>query len=104
MIQYLILHKVRGKPAFDIAHKLEFEPDDPRFDEDWWIVSTSGHRAYPSWQKPLYECIETHPQQEDWDYLPDHYQVSKRLPDRIVEVGSSLLDRLGLVKKIERRI
>ena len=38
MKQYLILHKVRGEPAFDIGHKLS---------DDMWIVSTSGHTAYP---------------------------------------------------------
>ena len=36
---YLIAHKVRGEPAFDIAVKMG----------DWWIIPTSGHRAYPFW-------------------------------------------------------
>ena len=40
---YLILHKVRGEPAFDVALKFS----DMSRDEDWWIIPTSGHRAYP---------------------------------------------------------
>lgn len=38
---FLILHKVRGQPAFDIAQRLAIG------DEEWWIIPTSGHRAYP---------------------------------------------------------
>ena len=38
---YLILHKVRGEPAFDIATRLQIA------DEEGWIIPTSGHRAYP---------------------------------------------------------
>jgi hypothetical protein len=38
---YLILHKVRGEPAFDIAQKIMIG------DEEGWIIPTSGHRAYP---------------------------------------------------------
>lgn len=35
---HLILHKVRGEPAFDIAEQME---------DGAWIIPTSGHRAYP---------------------------------------------------------
>ena len=38
---YLILHKVRGEPAFDIASRLDIGS------AGGWIVPTSGHRAYP---------------------------------------------------------
>lgn len=38
---YLIAHLVRGEPAFDIASQVEVEG------EVWWIIPTSGHRAYP---------------------------------------------------------
>lgn len=75
---FLIAHKVRGEPAFDIAIKQrcaicsgvgghnvpDFETglvsdyegsacnecDGEGF---WWICSTSGHRAYPWWSIPL---------------------------------------------------
>jgi hypothetical protein len=37
---FLILHKVRGEPAFDIAERLS---------DETWIIPTIGHKAYP-WQ------------------------------------------------------
>lgn len=89
---YLILHKVRGEPAFDVAIKLEpFYYTDLRKDDEakvagetMWIIPTSGHRAYPYKWWPLtelegdvghgyfkavtYEVPET---------LPDHYSASE---------------------------
>lgn len=57
---FLILHKVRGVPAFDIAEKLicpECNLGDGMVKEEycegcndegfWWIIPTSGHRAHP---------------------------------------------------------
>lgn len=44
---YLIAHKVRGEPAFDIAVQMEVA------EGFWWIIPTSGHRAYPFWYTPL---------------------------------------------------
>ncbi len=114
--QYLIAHKVRGQPAFDIAeqstcpeciagtvHHEGFgtvcaECDGEGF---WWIVSTSGHRAYPWWNWPL-EATElngggntnlidmagTMP-----EGLPDHY------PTNPSPATPSLLARLGLIRK-----
>ncbi len=54
---YLIAHKVRGEPALDIAIRLEGSgtESDPG---PWWIVSTSGHRAYPYWWAPLTEILD----------------------------------------------
>jgi len=50
---YLVAHVVRGAPAFDIARRCDSmgTADDPG---PWWIVPTSGHRAYPYWYLPLY--------------------------------------------------
>jgi len=85
-MSYLILHKVRGEPAFDIADKLQIG------DEEGWIIPTSGHRAYPYWSCDLakFGCneadespvrvyndpyaIETDPIPDDW---PDHYEIDK---------------------------
>lgn len=39
---YLIAHKVRGEPAFDVAINIGDETSG-----DLWIIPTSGHRAYP---------------------------------------------------------
>jgi hypothetical protein len=51
---FLIAHKVRGETAFDIAIRCDDmgTPSDPG---PWWIIPTSGHRAYPYWQAPLSE-------------------------------------------------
>lgn len=70
---WLIAHKVRGEPAFDIACQMECpecnhllksgkinctECDGEGF---WWIIPTSGHRAYPWWNSELfhtdYKCV-----------------------------------------------
>lgn len=67
---HLILHKVRGEPAFDIAEQLE---------NGWWIIPTSGHRAYPYWTRPL----------DDYQHRmlqkllppeghPDHYSINDK--------------------------
>lgn len=47
MTLFLIAHKVRGERAFDIAEPMDM-PDGP-----WWIIPTSGHRAYPFWTHAL---------------------------------------------------
>lgn len=46
-MQYLIAHKVRGELAFDVAEQMQVG------DETWWIIPTSGHRAYPFWHTVL---------------------------------------------------
>lgn len=56
---FLIAHKVRGGPAFDIAvrmdcplcaahgHDLDGVCHECKGTRFWWIIPTSGHRAYP---------------------------------------------------------
>lgn len=71
---YLILHKVRGEPAFDIAIQLKIG------DEDGWIIPTSGHRAYP---QSTWRLMELGNLQADTDRIckdwladwPDHYGI-----------------------------
>lgn len=91
---YLIAHKVRGQPAFDCAERMEcpecqglgpeYKTIAPCTECDslgyWWIVGTSGHRAYPWWDQPIDRLIDWHmvkingheltPMPDD---LPDHY-------------------------------
>jgi hypothetical protein len=43
---------VRGQPAFDIAEQAKIG------EADGWIVSTSGHRAYPVWAEPLEHFVQ----------------------------------------------
>lgn len=83
---YLILHKVRGEPAFDIAQKQceGSEPCQPNCglfpeckNEETWIIPTSGHRCYPYWKIPLGEIVQNdvfynQAVPEGW---PDHYET-----------------------------
>jgi hypothetical protein len=87
---YLIAHKVSGEPAFDVATRIEcplchgwtvsnakskdlicHECDSLGY---WWIIHTSGHRAYPYWNESmdwyLSELCNVPPMPEG---LPDHY-------------------------------
>jgi len=62
---YLIAHCVRGEAAFDVATKMMC-PHCPGYLENqgfgcfdceekgfWWIIPTSGHRAWPYWSQSL---------------------------------------------------
>lgn len=102
---YLIAHKVRGEAAFDVAHRIKCpicEPIQQGVDEAerglihcsecddgyWWIIGTSGHRAYPFWHTRLEGVLqgELHASLTDgWlaytianmpNDLPDHYQTT----------------------------
>jgi hypothetical protein len=101
---YLILHKVRGESACDVAQKLMIG------DEEGWIIPTSGHRAYPFSVAPILtndrddialgsvEAIA-----EDWNSLPDHYQVAKASPPPKLNVRS-LLAGLRPAFNFKRRV
>lgn len=105
---YLVLHKVRGAPAFDIAIQIQIG------DEEGWIIPTSGHRAYPWFTRPLTawhiattphftvtmaDAPKTDPMPEDW---PDHYSCNNKSTQRPT-LFTNLLEQLGMVKKVERR-
>jgi hypothetical protein len=55
---------------------------EPHEEEEIWIIPTSGHRAYPYWQFPLYNLDALN--EFDFNKIlsncppswPDHYQVS----------------------------
>ncbi len=93
---YLILHKVRGQPAFDIAYLIA---------DDLWIIPTSGHRAHPKryWKLDDLACVDDYPHirpaQVDVDLTdwPDHYQVGEE-PKVVLTNARSLLAKLGLAK------
>lgn len=98
---YLIAHKVRGQPAFDIANCCEDmgTPSDPG---PWWILPSTGHRAYPYWSTPLdspdMDFILSSLPTEVPDDLPD---FCEHRWDRVVKTtieGNSLLTQLGLLK------
>ncbi len=110
---YLIAHKVRGEPAFDIAVRMqcpECNGDDAMqmscgecdYLGYWWIVSTSGHRAYPfnSWsldelfwaptcddpKTPITDASEAI-MNKDWSDWPDHYRHGAE-EKRTIDVSS----------------
>jgi hypothetical protein len=108
---HLILHKVRGEPAFDVAEKLE-HPGDL---DDIWIIPTSGHRAYPFMTWNLDDLIDAsdidmngnHPHPASMDHhlpadWPDHY------PMDVGEAPKATFNALAFVSsmlpKLRRRI
>jgi hypothetical protein len=123
---YLIAHKVRGEPAFDIAQHMtcpkcegdgklsngiiDITGDDGTIEctacegvGHWWIIPTSGHRAFPWWNHPLSEMkvddgYDTFslPSMFLLEHMPpslrDHYAVER-------EVAIDLIRVLGLIHK-----
>lgn len=104
---FLILHKVRGEPAFDIAERCD-EMGTASDPGPWWIIPTSGHRAYPFrwWGLGSMVCqdtIDTYNQDivqplvefenglpADW---PDHYAPKPAPYPGLID---DLLSALGL--------
>lgn len=126
---FLIAHKVRGEPAFDVAVSqpcpkcaqyeyvegmivAESNSGCSECDDEgcWWIVSTSGHRAYPYWTVPM-ETLG-YKFQSDGSVpdlirpmppgLPDHYPCNPTRSDP--NSGKALLAQLGLTQKVVRRL
>jgi hypothetical protein len=100
---FLILHKVHGAPAFDIAERNDDmgTPSDPG---PWWIIPTSGHRAYPVWWLELSYFAVTEaiihtsgllPPFTIADDIPDHYAASASR-SRLATAAGDLLSILGL--------
>lgn len=109
---YLVAHKVHDQPAFDVASRMECavchdnstertectECDGTGF---WWIIPTSGHRAYPyAWQP--WHAMDIGP---GFDVpmppaLPDHY-ASRASPSAPSGLAALLAKRKPM--NIERR-
>ena len=106
---YLIAHRVRGQPAFDVATRMEcplctqedddipgcYECDDFGY---WWIIPTSGHRAYPYFSEELRLLI-------DWEMARIHGRVVGEMPPSLPDhyptratPTISLAEALGLTK------
>lgn len=144
MTLHLIAHVVRGQSAFDIAERLEChvchdfinvlgdsvaarrETEDCGFcnrEGFWWIIPTSGHRAYPYWDHDLNSLLEEAciwpkligSPPEGW---PDHFSCKNPNNKHLDEYGDvipiadqlkgkDLLAQLGLARQrepIRRRI
>jgi hypothetical protein len=97
---YLILHKVRGEPAFDIAQSIGGDADG-----EIWVIPTSGHRAYPvQFWLLLGDLDEALVSPEklmlmqippDW---PDHYDSRRADSSAMEDEARALLTRRGLLK------
>ncbi len=105
---FLIAHRVCGEPAWDIAEVMECPECEgygcPECDHEgnWWIVSTSGHRAYPYYNYELNYCIAHLEIPNMPAELPDHYPTRQAKPEK--SSGKSLLAALGLLPKVIRRL
>lgn len=107
---FLIAHKVRGEPTFDIAIRLELADEDG---DDMWIIPTSGHRAFPYFAEPLdlmvdWEMARIHDREvgEMPADLPDHYPPRAEPTTPKVNLLAELgLKRTGhAIGKISRRL
>ena len=100
---YLILHKVRGEPALDVATCIGTDSDG-----DIWIIPTSGHRAYPvssmdvqdlnklpEWEGVIEMWLSSATTAPEWDTLPDHYPLPSA-KDKATRAVPNLLEKLGL--------
>lgn len=92
---YLIAHIVRGEPAFDIAILCTEDSGWGTYSDPapWWIIPTSGHRAYPYWSIYMSELMagesfdpynliyRVPPAPSSW---PDHYSANDRARNRAI--------------------
>jgi len=98
---YLIAHKVRGEPAFDVAIKMHVDT----LNEDFWIIPTSGHRAYPYWFIPLNDLAERYDpicgfnQPSMPEDTIDHYNTTAAPKGFGTKTFEHLLGLIGLEKK-----
>ena len=93
MKPHLIAHKVRGEPAFDIAHIVVAANG-----EEMWICSTSGHRAYPYWDMPISELLNDDVPEMP-EAAPEHYSATS-FNDKIDMKG----DGIGFLKMLGIKI
>jgi hypothetical protein len=115
---FLIAHKVRDEPAFDIAQHMTCPKCEGTDDHctacdgvgHWWIIPTSGHRAFPYWNKPLLDHYISLLPDGNWAWtesqegmvsglmpdmppsLRDHYTTER-------EAAIDLIRVLGLIHK-----
>jgi hypothetical protein len=100
---WLILHKVDGKPAFDVACKLEITEQNG---DEMWIIPTSGHRAYPyhTWKlEDLSPMIAIWKDEIPAEW-PEHYQNAREHhepSERMTFNIGALLN--GLIPKVHRK-
>lgn len=102
---FLIAHKVRGEAAFDVAIKMRCPEcggtggnnnDEGDYcqgcdgEGDWWIIPTSGHRAYPYHWRQL-EMVDLAYANAMPESLPDHYPTSASPSRPAIDISSLLV-------------
>lgn len=106
-MKYLILHKVRGEPTFDVAERLcpgprPCQPEcglwngEECCEADAWIIPTSGHRAYPA---KHWELAQLSQEVDLPDDLRDHYEYLPEPAAKPEPRHKAILARLGLKVK-----
>lgn len=110
---YLIAHKVRGAPAFDIAEHMTCPKCNATDDHctqcdgagHWWIIPTSGHRAFPWNHARLEDVMEN--AQCDFGPMPpslrDHYTTTAEASIDLIRVLGLIHAPLGPKPPIKRR-
>lgn len=124
---FLILHKVRGAPAFDIAEQhtcpecSEHDPmtnswvspkgcDECDHQGFWWVIPTSGHRAYPyeKWEisiKGIPEFVDAYLIPDIIpDGWPDHYPSRHPPPAPALDLISALGIKPSVPTDFKRRV
>jgi hypothetical protein len=100
---YLILHKVRGQAAIDIATRVHLSGG-----ECIWWIPTSGHRAWPLRWQPLTESLSADSlsavqiEGSAWTALPDHYPSPRQCKSLVARLRSRL--RASLTAWVLREI
>ena len=109
---YLIAHSVRGEAAFDVAIQMEcphcqghsnegrepyvcFDCDDKGW---WWIIPTSGHRAFPYWYIGLDEVPDLTCLFESAAPIDPRYHVPSGWPDHYRHGPAPTIDIMSLFK------
>src|SRR5262249_6232420 len=88
---YLILHKVRGQAAIDVATRVHLSGG-----QEIWFIPTSGHRAWPLRWQPLTESLSADSlsavqiEGHDWNALPDHYPHPKQRTSLVARLRARL--------------
>lgn len=111
---YLVAHKVRGEAAFDITERVHCPVTTPEAspcahcdcDIGYWYITTTGHRAHPYWEHPLYDILQDLRFDGDVPEMPeDAVDLFPANPSaKILSSGKSLLSALGLLPKVVRRL
>jgi hypothetical protein len=71
---FLVLHKVKGKPAIDVAQRILLSNGRPL-----WLIPTSGHQAYPLRWLKLDDSLALTLSAEELASVPDHYSPKQSL-------------------------